>query len=473
MNQAGDRVIVGAYYSGNYTRYVSSSNNDKHVAYFRKGAVFVFDFIGASQTWERISDPVLIGENNNDYFGLSVAINGSGDTIAVGATGTDSTFIPRSTEVGMVRLFKYQTVTLEQWETFNRTTQHSRDGTPILVSDGTYDSSKKYWIQLESNDTNGESANQNLGRRLGFAKTSNDLIVGSAEVNKTLVLHNLAVQNTGNVMPTATPYPTPTHTPTPTPTPTTYPWSSGNHSILLDNDMSSGSVSNSQHILIPTFSLPDQSTISVWLYGSNFGTSAYHTIVGYTNANEYITEHNGGILIGDTGQLITINGSSNVIDNDTKTLITITRNWTSPTLNYTVYKNGVLWGTGGVTRNGTPDLTINAIGGFGEATNPSKPAGLRRFKGKIHEFIIFGKELDGTSAEISDLYNGGTPIDASTISNNILLWYRMGNINFDGSTPIKTIEDASIYNRDGRLKVGVNDYLSPGNNTGPEFTNFV
>ena len=378
----------------------------------------------------------------------------------------------------MLRLFKYQTVTQQQWLTFNHSNQKTSSGSPIIVSsNSTFDSSKKYWIQLESSDIQGESSGQRLGGDLDIAKSSSTTcrVIVSSWDGKTEVLTDLAVQDTGNVLPTATPAPTPTHTPTPSPTPTTYPWSSGNYSILLDNDQSTDSVSNCQHIKVSNngISIPNTFSISCWINGSSFSSSARNTIAGSIDPSDhYIQEHNGAIIVSfgiSSNQKAIINpssGSSSPIDNSSKSLFTITVNG----IDVSVYKNDLLWGVGSIPT--TPGaFNLDAIGGHGVVNNPSKPAGKDLFKGKIHEYVVFGEVLNSTA--VANLYNSGTVLDASTISNNILLWYRMGNINFDGSTSITTIEDASIYNNDGILKVGLSDYSSPGNNTGPEFTNFV
>ncbi len=83
INSAGDTIVVGAYYA------IVGGNS-------ATGYVKVYKNI--SGTWTQ-QGAKITGEAANDFFGVSVAINSTGDTIVVGAYGANS-------ETGYAKVYK-------------------------------------------------------------------------------------------------------------------------------------------------------------------------------------------------------------------------------------------------------------------------------------------------------------------------------------------------------------------------------
>ena len=79
INSTGDTIVVGTYYANTYTGYVKVYKN-------------------ISGTWT-LQGAKITGEAGNDYFGYSVAINSTGDTIVVGAIGANNS-------TGYVKVYK-------------------------------------------------------------------------------------------------------------------------------------------------------------------------------------------------------------------------------------------------------------------------------------------------------------------------------------------------------------------------------
>ena len=79
INSTGDTIVVGAHGANSNTGYVKVYKN-------------------ISGTWT-LQGAKITGETTSDYFGTSVAINSTGDTIVVGAYYANS-------QTGYVKVYK-------------------------------------------------------------------------------------------------------------------------------------------------------------------------------------------------------------------------------------------------------------------------------------------------------------------------------------------------------------------------------
>jgi len=80
INSVGDIVVIEAFYANSRTGYVK-----------------VYKLICGK--WTQQGDK-LTGESNNEYFGISVSINSLGDTVVIGAHGANSA-------TGYVKIYKF------------------------------------------------------------------------------------------------------------------------------------------------------------------------------------------------------------------------------------------------------------------------------------------------------------------------------------------------------------------------------
>lgn len=113
----------------------------------------------------------------------------------------------------------------------------------------------------------------------------------------------------------------------------------------------------------------------------------------------------------------------------------------------TIYKNGSAVPTTTesetITTESTTSSANNSIG--------RNPAGVSYFKGNIDEFPMFNAALNST--QVAQLYNGGVPVDVSTLSfvANALVWPRFGDTTGDTNSLVKNALnpgtlDLSIFN---------------------------
>ena len=85
ISASGDTIVIGDVF---YRAYTITGDRGSEWAYNRgKGSAKVYKNI--SGTWKQ-QGATLSGEADSDYFGYSVSISASGDTIVVGASGANS-----------------------------------------------------------------------------------------------------------------------------------------------------------------------------------------------------------------------------------------------------------------------------------------------------------------------------------------------------------------------------------------------
>ena len=86
MNSSGDRVAIGAYL------------NDGTAA--EAGHVRIYEY--SSGSWSQLGSDID-GEAAGDFFGMSVSMNAAGDRVAIGAHQNDGT----ASNAGHVRIYEY------------------------------------------------------------------------------------------------------------------------------------------------------------------------------------------------------------------------------------------------------------------------------------------------------------------------------------------------------------------------------
>ena len=158
------------------------------------GTVRIYELI--NNTWtQRGSD--LIGENNGDFFGSSIAINGAGDIIAIGAKLNDD----NATESGKVRVYKWNGSIWQQLgsdikgvavnDMLGSSVDLSFDGlvlaTGALQFDDTplrngyvsiYNYNGENWIK-RGNDINGEAIGDESGSSISLSYDGKTVAIGS------------------------------------------------------------------------------------------------------------------------------------------------------------------------------------------------------------------------------------------------------------------------------------------------------
>merc|ERR1719148_346304 len=138
MDASGTTIVIGAPY------------HDGDEKYSKKGQVRIFDYNGTN--WiQRGAD--LLGEAAGDLFGEAVAINGSGDTIAVGALHND----------GEAEAGRYGCVTC-------RGSVRIFDWSP----------SSEEWLQ-RGNDIDGEQDKDFFGSSVALNDAGNVVVIGSPQ----------------------------------------------------------------------------------------------------------------------------------------------------------------------------------------------------------------------------------------------------------------------------------------------------
>ena len=106
----------------------------------------------------------------------------------------------------------------------------------------------------------------------------------------------------------------------------------------------------------------------------------------------------------------------------------------------------------GTNINSTSFTTYGSAGTWAASTNTTSPLEMGStdsaayFSGNIDELAIFGSVKTG--AEISSIYNSGTPTDLSGESNLVGYW-RNGDT--DGTSVYPTIEDYGPFGNDGTM----------------------
>ena len=158
------------------------------------GTVRIYELI--NNTWtQRGSD--LIGENNGDFFGSSIAINGAGDIISIGAKLNDD----NATESGKVRVYKWNGSIWQQLGSdIKGVTEGDRLGTSVNLSfDGLvlatgalqfddiplrngyvsiYNYNGENWIK-RGNDINGEAIGDESGSSISLSYDGKTVAIGS------------------------------------------------------------------------------------------------------------------------------------------------------------------------------------------------------------------------------------------------------------------------------------------------------
>ena len=128
MNAAGDRIVVGAYSSSRAFTYswngsswiqeaelngsthfgwdVSMSNGGDTIAisepyyFYQRGFVRTYAWNGSS--WSQFGGTTTLGEDNSEYSGRSISLNGSGNRLVVGSYLNDD----GGNNAGQVRVYE-------------------------------------------------------------------------------------------------------------------------------------------------------------------------------------------------------------------------------------------------------------------------------------------------------------------------------------------------------------------------------
>jgi hypothetical protein len=177
-------------------------------------------------------------------------------------------------------------------------------------------------------------------------------------------------------------------------------------------------------------------SISAWIYVNDVSTDI-GTIVGKfafsSTGNEWMFKQELGSLHfymydfskSGTGDQKRIIASSATITSNTWHHVVITCDGGSSAPGYTLYTDGsVTAGTATFTNNYEQVRNTGAPLTIGSADLGS---GNRIFEDKIADVVIFNKEL--TSAEVTELYNGGDVKDIRKHSayNSVVSWWKMGD----------------------------------------------
>ena len=183
MNSIGDRVVVGAWFSGSAITGLS------------KGQISCYEFLNG--TWNQLGN-YINGEAAFDYFGTSIAINASGNIIAGGAYSNDGV---NGVGSGHVRVYEYIAGVWTQlgndidgegaddrcgWAvSLNGSGYRVAVGSPQNDGNGynsgsarVYDWNGSSWSQVGS-DIDGESFGDNSGISLSLNSLGNILAVGA------------------------------------------------------------------------------------------------------------------------------------------------------------------------------------------------------------------------------------------------------------------------------------------------------
>ena len=115
------------------------------------------------------------------------------------------------------------------------------------------------------------------------------------------------------------------------------------------------------------------------------------------------------------------------------------------TSNFKVYVNGSQDTSATIFTSGTLTSVKNGLAPLTLATTGVGPFS-SYLEGKLDEVFIVDDAL--SSSQVTDIYNGGTPIDMTTI-NHLVGWWRNGDPTGTGAFP--TIVDASSNSNDGTM----------------------
>jgi hypothetical protein len=135
------------------------------------------------------------GEAAADQSGWSVSLSADGSILAIGATGNDGTSGTSADDRGHTRVYQYRTVSQNEWNVLDNSVNLLYNNTntkPILITGGdtTWNSTKKYWVQMIGGDIDGEFGGNGVtiygdqsglpvslsddGRTIAIAATYND-----------------------------------------------------------------------------------------------------------------------------------------------------------------------------------------------------------------------------------------------------------------------------------------------------------
>ena len=160
LNRDGSRIVVGAYTNG------GPNGSDGHMGHAR---VFEKDSAG---NWNQLG-PDIDGEFAGDEWGDSVAINGAGDRIVMGAPyhGVNNT--------GKAVVYEYRTLTPTEWAngTADRTSTDSSLSIILGYPGGTYDYVGSYWIQV--GNFIGIGSSEYLGKSVSIDEAGNTIAIGA------------------------------------------------------------------------------------------------------------------------------------------------------------------------------------------------------------------------------------------------------------------------------------------------------
>ena len=121
LSADGNTLAVGAYQEGSSSTGVNGAQND-NLAFGQLGAVYLFRFSTASNTWSQQAYIKASNTGDQDQFGWAVSLSGDGNTLAVGArqeysnsTGVNGVQTDNSAQLsGAVYLFRFST-TSNSW----------------------------------------------------------------------------------------------------------------------------------------------------------------------------------------------------------------------------------------------------------------------------------------------------------------------------------------------------------------------
>ena len=227
INDNGDRVIISSPKNRD-----SNSNEDLHDGYCR-----IYEYSSTSNSWSELGGSefsTFYGDNVGDELGSSVAINSSGNIVAIGSPYYEGL---NGTNQGLVRLYRYDSIKLaiyentssiyygpRRWTRFGNdilgeaqddlsgyTLALNADGTIVAIgaykndgSNGTdsghvrvYQYVSNDWIQI-GEDIDGERTNDESSTTLALNDKGDILAIGSSKNNEDYRYFKLSIISSTN-----------------------------------------------------------------------------------------------------------------------------------------------------------------------------------------------------------------------------------------------------------------------------------
>jgi hypothetical protein len=166
LNTRGNVVAISAPHSYGGDTHTPRAGKVRIYELMSEGRKVFQDF-GSEGNWGLLYD--IDGEEQDDYFGKSISLNGKGDTIAIGAFGNDSF----AQGAGKVRIYKYGHRIPQVPPGF---------AAPTVVYRGYFQ---------EATDLNGSAADDQYGRSVALNKIGDRVVIGSPKPYQTSSYTNL------------------------------------------------------------------------------------------------------------------------------------------------------------------------------------------------------------------------------------------------------------------------------------------